>query len=132
MLAKGATARGNRYNRLMLLYRLHKIALALLPLTTASLLLTALGSTMVVLTLMTDSDAQSPLLRVAILFTLWNLMVFAFVRLFQAIPPPVLPQLGWLEKCWMRCKLGFYYLLALAVIVTGLGLISLSLKLLLL
>jgi hypothetical protein len=116
----------------MLLFRLHKIALALLPLTAASLLLTALGCGMVVLTLLTDSAAQSPLLRVAILFTLWNLMVFAFVRLFQAIPPPVLPQLGWLEKAWLRCKLGFYYLLALTVIATGIGLVTLSVKLLLL
>jgi hypothetical protein len=116
----------------MLLFRLHKIALALLPMTTFSLVLTALGVGMVVLTLLTESDAQSPLLRVALLFTMWNLLVFAFVRLFQAIPAPVLPHLGWLEKAWIRCKLAFYYLLAFAVIATGLGLLSLSFKLLLL
>jgi cytochrome b561 len=116
----------------MLLFRLHKIALALLPLTAASLLLTALGSGMVVLTLLTESEAQSPLLRVAILFTLWNLMVFAFVRLFQVIPPPVLPHMGWVEKAWLRCKHGFYYVLAFAVIATGTGLLGLSMKLLML
>ena len=114
----------------MLLYRLHRVALALQPLSKACIFLTLLGAGMVVLALLDTTETQSSLLRIAILFTLWNLMIFAFVRLFQHIPPPVLPQLGWLEKLWLRCQIGFYYLLAFGVLGIGLSLVSLSLKLL--
>src|SRR5690606_377527 len=80
--------------------------------------------------LIEPSSPHSALLRLSLLLTLWSLMLFSFIRLFQEIPPPVLPKDRFLERLRARVKLGLYQLLALGVVVLGVVLLGASLKLL--
>jgi cytochrome b561 len=69
-------------------------------------------------------------LGVALGLAVWALMLFAFIRLFQAIPPPVLPKDTFFERLRGRCKLALYHVLAFGVLLVGVVLISMSVKLL--
>ena len=79
------------------------------------------------------TENQAPLLlRVAIVMTMWSLLLFAFIQLFQTIPAPVLPKDRFVERLRSRIKLGLYQLLAVAVVAVGAMLVSMSVKLMLL
>ncbi len=69
-------------------------------------------------------------LGVALGLTVWALLLFAFIRLFQSIPPPVLPKDTFFERLRGRCKLALYHLLAVGVLVVGAAVLSMSVKLL--
>jgi hypothetical protein len=120
------------YNGCMYLFRLHKLARQLLPLRMWSLLLALAGVSLIVFALLGTEDQNSSLLRIAIVMTLWALLVFAFIQLFQTIPAPVLPKDRFIERLRSHVKLALYQVLALAVVIIGVMLISISLKLLLL
>lgn len=116
----------------MLLFRLHKLARTLLPLRRWCLLLTLVGVLAGGFALFEAATMDSPLLRFAIVLTLWSLLLFAFIQLFQKIPAPVLPRDSFIERMRSHLKLGLYQLLALGVAAVGIMLVTMSLKLLLL
>jgi hypothetical protein len=113
----------------LFLFRLHKLAVGLLPLLPFSLALALGGVALSIYALVGSGASPSPLLGLALILTLWALLLFAFIRLFQTIPAPVLPQDRFFERLWSRTRLLLYHLLALGVVVLGLSLISMSLKL---
>ena len=114
----------------MSLLLLHRIALTLKPLRSACLLLALGGGIGIVLGVMDTGSTDSVLLRMSLLFTLWMLMLHAYIQLFQTIPSPVLPGLPWWDRCKQQMGLWAYRGLAAAVLLVGLALLSLSLKLL--
>jgi hypothetical protein len=116
----------------MFLFRLHKLAQQLRSLRIGCLLAALAGVVLSVFALLRADDAASALLRIAIVLTLWSLLCFAFIQLFQNIPAPVLPKDRFIERLRGHIKLGLYQLLALCVATLGVLLISMSLKLLLL
>lgn len=87
------------------------------------------AAALVLVLLFRDGDSQQ-LLAIALGVTVWALMLFAFVRLFQAIPPPVLPKDSFFERLRSRIKLALYHLLAVGVAIVGVALAGMSLKLL--
>jgi len=112
-----------------LLFRLHKLALELRPLLPFCYLLGFGGTVLTGYLLFREAASSSQLLGIALGLTVWALLLFAFIRLFQSIPPPVLPGDTFLERLWSRCKLALYHVLALAVVIIGVVLLSMSLKL---
>lgn len=113
----------------MLLFRLHRLALRLRPLLPWCYAL-GLGGSALALVLLLHDDSSQPLLALALGLTVWALMLFAFIRLFQSIPPPVLPKDSFVERLWSRCRLGLYHVLAFAVALVGIALVAMSFKLL--
>ena len=116
----------------MYLFRLHKFARRLQPLRNWCLLLAFAGVCLSAFALLRAGNEASTQLRVGILLTLWSLLFFAFIQLFQNIPAPVLPKDRLLDRVRSRIKLALYQLLALGVVTVGILLVSMSLKLLLL
>ncbi|MES2624050.1 MAG: hypothetical protein V4628_02105 [Pseudomonadota bacterium] len=116
----------------MLLLRIHKFALRLKPLRFWCLLLVVAGVVLIGYALLIAENASSSLLRMAIVMTLWSLLLFAFIQLFQNIPAPVLPKDRFIDRVRSHIKLGLYQLLAVGVALVGVVLLSMSLKLLLL
>lgn len=117
----------------MFLFRLHKLARRLLFIRSWCLLLVVAGALLSTFALLwTAEDEATPLLRVGIIMTLWSLLLFAFIQLFQNIPAPVLPKDRLLDRMRSHVKLGLYHLLAVGVAAIGVLLLSMSLKLLLL
>jgi hypothetical protein len=114
----------------LLLFRLHKLALELRPLLPFCYLLGFGGAALTLYLLFRQSASSSQLLSVALGLTVWALLLFAFIRLFQSIPSPVLPGDSFFERLWSRCKLALYHVLALAVVIISVVLLSMSLKLL--
>lgn len=115
----------------MLLYRLHCIARRLLPLRSYCMLLAVVGVVLTGFALLTTRHYAERFLSIAVLLTLWSLMLFAFIQLFQHIPAPVLPLDKPLERLRGRIKLWLFKLLAVIVAALGLTLVSMSIKLLL-
>ncbi len=114
----------------MLLYQLHTLALRLLPLRPWCLAGATLGIVLTAYALFESGDSPPLLLRLSLALTLWMLMLFSFLSLFQRIPSPVLPHDPWWERVKSRTHLAFYHLLALLVALTSIILLSMSLKLL--
>jgi cytochrome b561 len=109
--------------------RLHKFALQLRPLLPWCYLV-GFGSAAVATAVLFQENGSTQVLGIALGLSVWALLLFAFIRLFQTIPPPVLPKDSFLERLWSRARLGLYQLLALAVLIIGLVLVAMSLKLL--
>jgi hypothetical protein len=116
----------------MFLFRLHKFAQTLLPLRKLCVLLALAGVLAVVYSLLRNDSVAAPVLRIAIVLTLWSLLLFAFIQLFQNIPAPVLPKDHFIDRLRSHLKLGLYQLLALAIAALGILLVMMSFKLLLL
>ena len=114
----------------MLLHKLHRIALWLLPFRMVFLLLALLALLGGLYAAITDNAVYSVQLRLFLIFSLWALMLFAFIQLFRRIPPPVLPGLGFFERLRDRLRLLLYQGLALFVAALTLFLVAMSLKLL--
>jgi cytochrome b561 len=114
----------------LILYRLHKLALELRPVLPFCYLLGFGGAAFTAYLLFRESAHSSQWLGVALGLTVWALLLFAFIRLFQSIPPPVLPGDSFFERLWSRCKLALYHVLAFGVVIIGVVLLSMSLKLL--
>jgi hypothetical protein len=114
----------------LLLWRLHKLALELRPFLPLCYFLGFGGSGLTLYLVFGDKAASSQLLGVVLGLTVWALLLFAFIRLFQSIPSPVLPGDSFFERLLSRCKLALYHLLAVGVLLMGLALGAMSLKLL--
>lgn len=114
----------------MLLLRLHKLALRLQFLLPWCYCLVFGGVLLALTALYVGGVAPSARLTLGLGLSLWALLLFAFIRLFQSIPPPVLPKDTFFERLKSRVKLWLYHLLALGVLVVGVALVAMSLKLL--
>jgi phosphoglycerol transferase MdoB-like AlkP superfamily enzyme len=113
-----------------LLLRLHRLARWLRPLLPWCHAIGFGAAALALYLVFRDDSGATQLLAVALGVTVWALMLFAFIRLFQSIPAPVLPGDSFLERLRARCKLGLYQLLALSVLLVSLALVVMSLKLL--
>lgn len=111
-----------------MLLRLHKLALRLRP-ALPWCYLVGFGSAACAVAVLFRENSTQLALGLSLGLSVWALLLFAFIRLFQTIPPPVLPKDSFLERLWSRIRLGLYHLLALGVVIIGLVLVSLSLKL---
>ncbi|MDR2212640.1 MAG: hypothetical protein LBE21_03310 [Pseudomonadales bacterium] len=112
------------------MFRLHQLARRLWPLRRACLALVLVSAVMLMFfTLSETPAAPSRGLRLSLLFTLWMLLLYSFIHVFQRIPSPVLPALPWWERARQRVYLWCYYLLAVCVLVAALLLVNVSLKL---
>lgn len=112
-----------------MLYRLHRLALHLAPLRPWCLAL-AIPGLALILYILAGNGTNNLLLRLALVFTLWGLLLFAFLSLFRKIPPPVLPHDRWWERLLARIRLAACHLIVLLVALATLVLLSISLKLL--
>lgn len=113
----------------MLLFQLHSLALRLLFLRRWCLAAALLGVLLTGFALLQTSDDPPLLLRLALVLTLWGLLVFTFLSLFRFPPPLLLPHDSLWERVRTRLRLAGYHLLAAMVTFTGLTLLSMSLKL---
>jgi hypothetical protein len=116
----------------MFLFRLHKFARTLLPLRKWFMIFAMLGVLVSAVVLLREARMDSPLLRITIVLTLWSLLLFAFIQLFQNIPAPVLPKDRFIERLRSHVKLGLYQLLALGIAALGIVMVTMSFKLMLL
>ena len=92
--------------------------------------LLGLASGALALLLLVRDNSSQQALGIALGVTVWALMLFAFIRLFQSIPPPVLPKDSFFERLRSRCKLALYHVLAVGVGLVAVALVAMSLKLL--
>lgn len=113
----------------MLLYRLHTLALRLWHLRSWCLAGALLGVLLAGYALLQNGDEPTLLLRLALVLTLWALLLFSFLSLFRFPPPLLLPHDRLWERVRTRFRLVGYHLLAAMVAFTGLTLLSMSLKL---
>ncbi len=113
-----------------LLHALHRAALRLLVLRPYCLLLAAGGLLSGLYAAVQAQELWSWQLRLSLILAFWALMLFAFLTLFRELPPPVLPQLGFMERLRDRLHLLLYQGLAVLVAALTLLLLQMSLKLL--
>lgn len=114
-----------------MLIRLHRLAQKLLFLRFLSIALAIASLLLAIYCLLIDSTFTARALEPSIVTALWGLLLFAYLQLFQHIPPPVLPHDGFLKKLSTKIKLALYTLLAFIVIATSILLFWMSLRLLL-
>jgi hypothetical protein len=108
---------------------LHKLALRLRPLLPLCYLLGFAGVLLAGVALLRNHSDDVDL-SIGLGMAMWALLLFAFIRLFQSIPPPVLPQDAFLDRLRGRIQLMMYHVLALAVLIVGATLVGMSFKLL--
>ena len=103
-----------------MLLTLHTIAKSLKWCRPLSIFLGIAGLAGVAISLFAASGSLGHLLEPALVLTLWGMMLFSFIQLFQHIPPPVLPHDDFLTRLGTRFILAGYTILALLVlVVTG-------------
>lgn len=87
------------------------------------------GAALVAVWLLIRDNTSTAALALTLGLSLWALMLDAFIRLFQTIPPPVLPHDSFLERLLTRLRLGLYHVLAFSVVLVAVALFAMSLKL---
>jgi hypothetical protein len=112
----------------LLLLHLHRLARWLRPLLKICRIV-GFGAVIVVVLLLLRKDASTSALSLALGMSLWALMLDAFIRLFQTIPPPVLPHDSFMERFVTRLRLALYHVLAVSVVLLAVALLAMSLKL---
>lgn len=112
----------------MLLLHLHRLARRLRPVLPLCFGAACVGIALA-LFLLLRAEPSTELLSLALGLSVWAILLYAFIQLFQSIPPPVLPKDRWIERAWGRCRLALYHVLAVAVLIIALVLVSMSLKL---
>jgi len=110
------------------LLHLHRLALGLRPLLRFSRLV-GFAAAVIAIGLLLRNEASNALLAITLGLSLWALMLDAFIRLFQSIPPPVLPHDNFLERFISRLRLAAYHVLAFSVVLVALALVAMSIKL---
>lgn len=116
----------------MFLLTLNRLAHRLQPLRTPCAIITGLGWAVMVWVLVAGKDAYSLLLRTTLVVTLWSLLVFAFINLFQTLPPPPLPALKWHERLMSRIRLWLFYVMSGVFLALVLSVGGISVKLMML
>lgn len=114
-----------------MLLTLHRLARRLLWARPVSIILVVLGLGLTLASLFGPVDRFGHWLEPSFSLTLWGMLLFAFIQLFQHIPPPVLPQDDFLTRLGSRISLALYSLLALAFVITSLALFMMSVRLIL-
>jgi hypothetical protein len=115
-----------------MLVRLHQVAQKLVFFRPLSIILAIASLFLSIYCLLIDNTFTARALEPSIVTALWGLLLFAYLQLFQSIPPPVLPHDSFLKKLNTKLKLALYSLLAFIVIVTTILLFWMSLRLLIL
>ncbi|MFZ9585271.1 MAG: hypothetical protein ACO280_10015 [Pseudohongiellaceae bacterium] len=115
----------------MVFHTLHRLARRLQPLQGAGLLLAAAASVGAMLLLLDAPRSHNLSLRLLLILALWGLLLVAFVRLFAAPVPVVLPALGWRDRIVLRLLRAWYLLLRFGFALVLLAISGLSIKLLL-
>lgn len=116
----------------MLLLTLHRLALRLRPLRTASAVVTAVGWVAIMWVMVKGEDEHSWFVRATLALSLWALLLFTFTCLFQTLPAPSLPALKWHERLLTRIRLALTYLMTFAFIVLALAVCGMTAKLMML
>ena len=112
-----------------MLVKLHQIAMRLRFMRIPGLVVGIGSAALTVYLLLSNSQATNDYLELFILMTLWGLMLFAYIELFQKIPSPVLPHDSFLERIVTRLKLFAYGVLGALVILASIMLFWLSFRL---
>jgi len=112
-----------------MLLTLHKIALGMKWCRPLAILLGITGLAGVAASLFVLNKNLGHLLEPSLILTLWGMMLFSFIQLFQKIPPPVLPHDDFLTRLGTRIILAIYTLLAFLVILVSCILLWMSFRL---
>ena len=83
----------------------------------------------VVIGVMEDSARPSVYLTLGLAGMLWCGLLFASGQLFLNVPPPVNSSMGFFARIRRKLSRGFYYLLALMMLISTLMLLSTSFRL---
>ena len=113
----------------MTLLQLNKLALRLLPLRLPSMAAAALSWLALAALLLDSTDTHALSVRMLLIFSLWALVLFAFISLFKTPLPVVLPALRWQDRLLTRLQSWLYYLMALSFAVLVAAVAALSVKL---
>jgi len=118
------------FNKIIsMLLTLHKIALGMKWCRPLAILLGITGLAGVLASLFVVNENLGHLLEPSLILTLWGMMLFSFIQLFQKIPPPVLPHDDFLTRLGTRIILAIYTLLAFLVILVSCILLWMSFRL---
>ena len=112
-----------------MLFTLHKIAQSIKWCRSLTVVLVIAGLAGVAMSLFAASGSLGHLLEPALVLTLWGMMLFSFIQLFQNIPPPVLPHDDFLTRLGTRFILAGYTILAFLVLVVTCILLWMSFRL---
>ena len=112
-----------------MLFTLHRIATRLLWCRPLAIFLGLAGFAGGMASLFIGNGSLAHLLEPSLVLTLWGMMLFSFIQLFQQIPPPVLPHDGFLTRLGTRMVLAAYSILALLVIIVTCVLLWMSFRL---
>lgn len=108
---------------------LHRIASRMLWCRPLAIVIGIAGVGGVFVSLFLANGDLGHLLEPSLVLTLWGMMLFSFVQLFQRIPPPVLPHDDFITRLGSRMILACYTLLAFLVILVTIILVWMSYRL---
>lgn len=118
---------------LTLLERLHRIALALRPLRLIALLLGYLSGGLFIAAIFSVAGVDDDRYLIpALIGAAWGFSLYGFITGFRSIPDPPDPAAGWLDRNSALLSRGVYWMLALGMAATSLGVLALTLRLILL
>lgn len=112
-----------------MLFTLHRIARHMRWARPVAVVLGCSGLAGIAVSLFAAGGSLGHLLEPFLVLTLWGMMLFSFLQLFQRIPPPVLPHDDFLTRLGTRIVLGLYTLLAGLVVIISCVLVWLSYRL---
>lgn len=112
-----------------MLLALHRLARRIRWCLPVTIVLGFAGLAGALVSLFFDGGRLGHLLEPSLVLTLWGMMLFSFIRLFQTIPPPVLPHDDFMTRLGNRIILALYSLLAFLVVVVAVALIWMSVRL---
>lgn len=114
------------------MFFLHRWAQRLLPLRLPGFAVAVGGILLLVAMMMGQRDPHDASLRLALIATLWALLLTAFLHLFRRPPPVVLPLLPLHEQLTTRMLRWLYRIVAAGFLALVVSVCGLTLKLLLL
>jgi hypothetical protein len=115
-----------------MLERLHQIAIRLIAFKPLVIFGILLFSILTMISLITTNPESDSFLNASILGTIWTLLLYSFLQLFQSIPRLPDASDGFFKSIIVKIKRGLYFLLSLAIIMTTIALLWMSFRLILL
>jgi len=112
-----------------MLLALHRIARRMLWCRPLAVVIGVVGVGGVFTSLFLAEGELGHFLEPSLVLTLWGMMLFSFIQLFQQIPPPVLPHDDFITRLGSRMILACYSLLAFLVILVTIILVWMSYRL---
>jgi hypothetical protein len=116
------------YNGGMMLL-LQLCALRLLPLQKVCYVIAVLSWLLCIALLLDKGDPHALGIRLDLIVSMWSLMLLAFIDLFKAPAPLVLPALRWRERCYARFKYGLFVAMTISYALLFLVVVGASVKL---